>query len=256
MLFTVLATSPGVGSFPGEGHLLWNLFHDEGTGRWDSQATSPEAVARGERPALNWAIHQIANGRRYLDKTPRNSIQVPYLLRLFPDARFVFLARDGRATVSLLLNGWRDTTGLFPGRRMPVPLTIVGHQGDRWKFVAPPGWEAYTAGHTLAEVCAFQWVACTEAILAARELVDPDRWVETSYERFTQDPEDETARLLKELHLPVDAAVIGRAGQLDQHVTKATSPPRLDKWRDENADEVERILPAITPTMRRLGYEV
>lgn len=256
MLFTVLATSPGVGAFPGEGHLLWNLFHEEGSSGWDSQATPPEAIARGERPALNWAIRQIANGRRYMDKTPRNSLQVPYLLRLFPDARFVFLARDGRATVSSLLNGWRDDTGMFPGRRMPVPLAVDGYAGDRWKFVAPPGWAAYATGHTLAEVCAFQWVACTEAILAARELVDPDRWVETSYERFTLDPEDETARLLTELRLSVDAPVIARAAQLDRHVTKATSPPRPDKWRDENVDEVERILPILAPTMRRLGYEV
>ncbi len=255
MLFGVLAASPAVGSLPGEGHLLWNLFHDEGSPGFDSQATLPEAIARGERRALYWMIRQIANGRRYLDKTPRNSLQVPYLHALFPDARFVFLARDGRATVSSLINGWRDATGLFPGRRVRVPLAIDGYAGDRWKFVVPPGWEACAQGHTLAEVCAFQWKACSEAILAARDLIDPGRWVETSYERFVESPGPETARILVALHLPVDDGVVATAGRLDRRVTKATSPPRPEKWREENPDEIASILPLIAPTMRRLGYD-
>ena len=256
MLFGVLAASPAVGSLPGEGHLLWNLFHDESLAGFDSQATPPEAIARGERRALFWMIRQIANGRRYLDKTPRNSLQVPYLHALFPDARFVFLARDGRATVSSLLNGWRDATGMFPGRRARLPLAIEGYAGDRWKFVVPPGWEAYAQGHTLAEVCAFQWRACTEAILAGRELIEPGRWIETSYERFVEGPQDETVRILEALHLPVDARVVALAGELDRRVTKATSPPRPEKWREENPDEIASILPVIAPTMRRLGYVV
>jgi hypothetical protein len=256
MLHAVLARSPDLGSLPGEGHLLWNLFHDEGRSGWDSQATQPGDIAKGERRALSWTIAQIAGERRYLDKTPRNSLQVPYLHRLFPDAWFVFLVRDGRATVSSLLNGWRDTSGMFPGRRMPVPVSIDGYDGETWKFVAPPGWESYARGRTLADVCAFQWVASMEAILAGRDSVPADRWIEVRYERFVAIPDAETARLLIALDLPLDRAVVDDARQLDRRVTKAVTPPRVDKWRDENPEEIERILPVIAPAMRRLGYDV
>ncbi len=255
VLFGLLARSTAVGSLPGEGHLLWNLFHPEGGAGWDSQATPPEAIARGERRALSWMIRQVAGDRRYLDKTPRNSLQVPYLAALFPDARFVVLLRDGRAVVSSLLNGWRDTSGLFPGREMGRPLAVHGYRGHRWKFVAPPGWEEYATGHTLPEICAFQWLACTDALLEARGQIPADRWVETRYERLTESPVEEVERLLLALDLPIEPRVLEAASTLDRNVTKATSPPRPDKWRDENPGDVASILPRIEPTLRRLGYD-
>jgi hypothetical protein len=166
------------------------------------------------------------------------------------------MMRDGRATVSSLINGWRDETGLFPGRRLPVDLAIEGYDGNTWKFVAPPGWVEFATGHTLAEVCAFQWTACMDAILEAKALVRADRWIEVRYERFVASPSEETARILDALHLDREAAVMDRARTLDRRVTKATTAPRPDKWRDENPKEVAEILPLIEPTMRRLGYEV
>jgi len=259
MLFDLLSRSSAVGALRGEGHLLWNLYHEEANGRGepaDAQATPPEAITPAERRALNWMIGQIAGDRRYLDKTPRNSLQVPYLHALFPDARFVFLARDGRAVVSSLINGWRDATGMFPGRPVPFPLHIEGYEGDRWKFVAPPGWESYASGHTLAEVCAFQWRACADSILDARDAIPSGHWVETRYETLTASPADEIRRILEPLRLPVEAAVVDAAASLDRRVSKATSPPRPDKWRDENPGEVESILPDIKATMERHGYPV
>ena len=32
------------------------------------------------------------------------------------------------------------------------------------------------------------------------------------------------------------------------------TPPKRDKWREENGEEIDRILPQIEPMMRRLGY--
>jgi hypothetical protein len=256
MVFTILAASASVNGLAGEGHFLWDLYHGENEHGWESQATRPDEIATHERRALRWTIAQLADGRTYLDKTPRNSLQVPYLHTLFPDARFVVLIRDGRAVVSSLINGWRDTGGMFPGRVMPVPIAIDGYAGERWKFLAPPGWESYATGHTLEEVCAFQWVSCMEALLAARAQIDPDRWVEVRYEGFTADPVKEASRLLRALRLDDDPMVLHAARSLDARVTKAISAPRPDKWRDENPDEIERIVPMIAPTMSRLGYEL
>ena len=47
-----------------------------------------------------------------------------------------------------------------------------------------------------------------------------------------------------------------RAAGLRHLVTKAVTAPKPDKWRSENPGEIERILPMIEPTMRKLGYEV
>jgi len=254
MLFEILDRSSQLASVHGESHFLWQLFHPFGGPGWSSHEVLPEQITGRERRALYWMIHLISGDRRYLDKSPRNSLRVPYLRELFPTAWFLFLRRDGRATVSSLINGWRTKDGIFPGTALPH-LCIDGYEGSRWKFLVPPGWEAYATGKSLAEICAFQWVASNQAILSAREQLDTDRWVDISYEDLVRSPRREVERVLGELGIPAEEEVLGFADALDQHVTKAITPPREDKWRQENPEEIERILPLIDPMMRRLGYD-
>ncbi len=137
-----------------------------------------------------------------------------------------------------------------------VPLSINGYEGHTWKFIVPPGWEEYASGRSLEEVCAFQWVSANQAILAARERIGTDRWIEVGFEEFVEAPQEQAAQLLERLGLPLDPEVLLHAGSLDRHVTKAVTQPRPDKWRTENPGEIERILPMIESTMRRLGYEL
>lgn len=255
MLFDVLRSSRRLASLEGESHLLWETYHPSTQPRWMSHAIEPGSITAAERRVVYWVVRAISESRRYLDKSPRNAVRVPYLQSLFPDASFVFLKRDGRATVSSLITGWRSESKVFGGVDVRTPLEIDGYSGTAWRFVAPPGWRAFATGHTLAEVCAFQWVAVNEALLDAREHVDPARWMEVAYERFVDAPIEETASLLQRLGLDADAAVLDRAANLDRNVSKvAVTPPRPDKWREEHAEEIERILPLIAPTMRRLGY--
>jgi Sulfotransferase family len=254
LVFELLQRSPALASLPGEGHLLSEIFHPGSEGAVRGHELGPLDVARNEPRALYWLIDQLTHGRRYLDKTPRNSLRVPYLSALYPDPWFVFVKRDGRAAVSSLITGWRSGSAMFSGLRMPVPLQIEGYQGETWKFVIPRGWEAYARDRTLAEVCAFQWRACSEAILAARDSLGNGRWIEVRYEDLLERPEEEVSRLLDGLGLSSAPEVLGRARELDRHVSKAVTPPRPDKWRDENLDEIEGILPMIAATMERLGY--
>ncbi|HEY1331320.1 MAG TPA: sulfotransferase [Actinomycetota bacterium] len=254
VLFDVLSRHPDVRSLEVEGHLLWELFHSPKDRGWTSHATRPQDITRSERRALYWAIDRIAGPHRYLDKTPRNSLRVPYLQALFPDARFVYLKRDGRAAVNSLLNAWRSDSGMFPGLRARTPIHIEGARDDRWRLVAPPGWQDYATGHDLPEVCAFQWTACNESILRAREAIPAAQWVEVSYEDFVARPVEQAERLVTAAGLSPSDAVLSYAGELDRHVSKAVTPPRPDKWRDENPQDIARILPVIEPTMRRLGY--
>jgi Sulfotransferase family len=256
LLFEVLNRSPAVASLEAESHLLWEMFHTLRDADWRSHEVAPSAIGDTERRVVYWAVDRVAGGRRYLDKAPRNCLRVPYLHALFPDAWFVHLKRDGRAAVSSLITGWRAPGGMFPGTRMPVPLSIEGYDGDTWKFIVPQGWEAYATGRSLEEVCAFQWISANQAILDASAGIGTDRWVEVRYEEFVDEPREQTARLMEALRLPFDPEVLAYAGTLDRHVTKAVTPPRADKWRRENPREIERVMPLIEPMMRRLGYEV
>ena len=47
MLYSLLRASSEVRSLPGEGHVLWNLFHDERDPGWTSQSTPPDSITQG-----------------------------------------------------------------------------------------------------------------------------------------------------------------------------------------------------------------
>ncbi len=256
LLFEALGRSPHLGSLGVESHLLWEMFHPVIRPDRITHQVGPDEVTSRERRVLYWAIDRLSGGRRYLDKAPRNCLRVPYLDELFPGANFVYLKRDGRAAVSSLITGWRAPGGMFPGTKLPAPLDIQGYDGRTWKFLVPRGWEAYTTGKSLAEVCAFQWVAANQALLDARGRIAPERWIELTYEELVASPRDQLGALLGRLALPQDPAVLDRAVSLDRHVTKAVTAPRRDKWRQENPEEIGSILPLIEPTMRRMGYQI
>ena len=255
VLFEVLDRSSALASLHGESHFLWELFHASSSPDWTSHQVLPAEISRKERRAIYWMIDAISVDRRYLDKSPRNSLRLAYLHAMFPTAWFVFLKRDGRAAVSSLITGWRSDDPRFPGTRVPIALAIDGYGGQNWKYLVPPGWETYVTGHSITEVCAFQWVAANEAILSAKQEIDPARWVEVRYEDLVRSPIEEAGQLLSRLGLPQDGRVLEYAHGLDRHVTRAVTPPREGKWQDENAGEIEKVLTTIGPLMRRLGYD-
>lgn len=255
MLFQLLDRSTRLASLGYGSHFIWEMYHPIARASYSSHAVSPEDIAPRERRVVNWMIHRITGGMRYLDKYPRMCLRVEYLAALFPDAWFVHITRDGRSVVSSLMTGWR-TTGKFGfGTRLPVDLDIDGYDGEVWRFLVPPGWQEYARGHTLAEVCAFQWVAANEAILDAKARIRTDRWVNVSYEDLVATPVAATSRMLQALRLAGDPDVLERASTLDRNVTgTAVTPPKSGKWRDEHPREIESILSMIHPMSVRLGY--
>jgi hypothetical protein len=93
-------------------------------------------------------------------------------------------------------------------------------------------------------------------VLDGRDRISTERFLDVRYERLVERPVETVTDLLDCLGLPHDG-VVEWASQLDQRVSRtAVTPPRPDKWRDENPAEVESILEQLAPTMARLGYDM
>ncbi len=255
MLFQLLDRSRAVASLGYGSQFIWEMFRPHGIEPGRSHAAGPDDITARERKVVNWAINQVAGDMPYLDKFPRMVLRAEYLSALYPDARFVSIVRDGRAVVSSLVTGW-NTPGKFgQGTALPVPLRVDGYRGSVWRFVLPPGWEAYTSGRTLAEVCAFQWAASNTELLDARDRLGHDRFFQVRYEDLVRTPVETTAAMLAHLDMADDPDVLAHAAALDRNVTRtAVTAPRPEKWRDENPEAVHSILSQITPVMSRLGY--
>ena len=190
--------------------------------------------------------------KRLLEKTASNCFRLDYVTEVFPDAKIIYPCRDGRNNVNSLINAWLDPTRFFT-YDVPAELYIGGYPHGRWKFVLPPGWRDYTA-RPLAEVCAFQWRACHEAMLAetARDKYR-DRVFRLRLEDLVAEPESELRALADFLELPYDDYFEAVARDLPV-VNSPDNDVSRDKWRGRNRHAIEEIMPGIEPMMRRLGY--
>lgn len=253
-LLQLLLASDSLRTVQSEGHILWDEFHHPSRRGWDSDALGAEDVEARERDYVYTAIRLWTRGARFVDKTPESCLRVAYLDALFPDATFVFLRRRAADTVSSLMEGWRARPR-FVKYRLPAELTGLGElRGNAWSFALVPGWRELVDA-PLEEICARQYVACNEAVLSAREDADRSRWLDVAYEDLVRTPVDETARLFDALGLPLTPAVRSRAEGLARRISAtALTAPRDEKWRDTNAEAIERIRPLVAHVERQLGY--
>lgn len=86
------------------------------------------------------------------------------------DVRIVHLTRNPAAAISGLMDGWMHH-GFFShwvGSVSDVSIDGYHSHGSNdgwWNFDLPPNWSSMTSGHSLAEVCAFQWRSAHREIL-------------------------------------------------------------------------------------------
>jgi hypothetical protein len=254
MLLRALLRSRELRSIQSEGHILWDAYHHPRDRGWDSDALCADDVREREREYIYCAVALFVRKRRFVDKTPANSLRIPYLAALFPDATFVFLRRQAADNVSSLIEGWRARPR-FVKYTLPERLDGLGDlSGNLWSFVLVPGWRELRSA-SLEEVCARQYVACNEAALAARAAIDRSRWIDLLYEDLTRSPADEVARVYERLGLAFNDDVARLAAELNRTPSAtALTAPRPDKWREQNPVEIARILPLVAETERRLGY--
>ena len=254
ILLRAFLESPALRSIQAEGHILWDAYHHPRDRGWDSDALGAEDVLPREREYVYCAARLFVRDRRFVDKTPENSLRIPYLEALFPDATYVFLRRRAADNVSSLMEGWRARPR-FVKYRLPERLEELGSlSGNLWSFALVPGWRDLRSA-PLEEICARQYVACNDAVLEAREGIDPSRWLEVTYEDLVASPLGELRRLFDALGLETTQKVEAFAASLDRSPrATALTPPRAEKWREQNRAEIERILPLVAETERRLGY--
>jgi hypothetical protein len=251
MLYSILRSSSRLAHWGGEAHEVWESDYHPSLRGWESNVLdasdlSPASAARIRRDFF------LATGsrRRFIDKTPRNVLRVPFIEALFPDARYVFLKRDGRDNVNSLINAWRVPR--YRTYELPEPHSIPGVESRWWKFMLYPGWRQDVRG-PLEVVCAKQWQASYDHALTAFEDIDEARRVDIRYEELVERPVEEIGRLMRFLDLPLEEGVRERAEAAKTKAINYVTLPERGKWRRENPLEIEAIIPLIAPTMSKLG---
>lgn len=252
LLYAILRTSSKLAHWPGEAHEVWEEHHHPALRGWESNALGRADVTPQAAEQIRRAFFLVTGKRkRLIDKTPRNSLRVPFIDALFPDGRFVYLVRDGRENVNSLINAWR--TPRYRTYRLPEPHAIPGVDPAWWKFVLYPGWRDDRRG-PLEVVCARQWRASNDHARSAFDDLSPPRWIQVRYEDLVDRPVEELRRVLTFLELPFEEQVAARAAAIATTPINTVTPPERGKWRRENPREIEAVGALLAPTMEALGY--
>lgn len=234
LLFQTLAQAPDIYTVGGESHNLIEAIADlhPRAGGWHSnrltgvEATPAVAEELSKRfyTALRDREGRSPSGKvTMLEKTPKNSLRVPFMTAVYPDARFVYLYRDARETLSSMLEAW--TSGGF--RTYP---RLPDWQNIPWSLLLVPGWRKL-ARLSLPEIVAQQWAMTTTILLDDLEALPAGRVRSTSYDDFVAAPQFTASALCASLDIGWDRTL---NAQLPLSPT-VVSHPRPDKWRRHEA---------------------
>jgi hypothetical protein len=253
LLFETLACSPAFNTLGGEAH--WLVEDHAALRPGASGVESNRLTAEHATPGVAEAIRGAAEARlqgpngaapavdgRLLEKTPKNSLRIPFLDRVFPDAQYIFLWRDPRENLASIIEAWRA------GRWITYP-SLPGRNGP-WSLLLPPEWQQLRDA-PLEQIAARQWLAANQTIADDLTRLPRERWTAVSFAEFLLDPAATVRRLCGFLGVEFDAALAQRTAAPLPHSRYTNTPPAPGKWR-ANAAAIERMLPDVESCWQRL----
>lgn len=264
LLRDLLAASSAVAAVPYDINYIWRrgserLPHDE----IPPTAATPDTInfIRGQVDRLSRAE---STAQRPIEKTVSNPLRLPYVVRVYPDADYVWLLRDGRDVAESTMRCWLeppDGSALFRKlREMPWRHTYryAGEHGLRLLKQRVGGrgtlnsWGPRYRGidddvrsKTLAEVSALQWVRTVESFEANRGVLPSVHTVR--YEDLVRGPSKTMQGLAEALDLP-DAELVAKLAEA------TVRPGRIGTYGDLPVEAREQIASVLHRTLSELRY--
>jgi Sulfotransferase family/Aspartyl/Asparaginyl beta-hydroxylase len=255
LLFETLASSTQLATLGGEAHWMVESISELRPGA--PEVESNRLIARHASPAIIERIQDqilegltdrrgeaVRDGRilRFLEKTPKNAVRIPFLSRVFPDVLYVFLWREPRGSISSIMEAWRAgkwrTYPRLEGFALP------------WSLLLPPGWQTMR-GRSLEEVAAFQWSVTNMMVLDDLSLLPTARWIAINYDDLIAHPAGTIQRICRFAALEFDAGLAERVSKPLPLAKHTLTPVDPQKWK-RNEAAVESVLPLVSAVWNRL----
>lgn len=210
MLRNMLVKLKGVETWPcDEINYIWR----HGNKNFESDEFTPQMATPAIKKYINKEFDKFAhasNAEIVVEKTCASSMRVGFVNEVLPDAKFIFIVRDGIDTVASAKIRWKadlDIPYLLKKARY-VPLSDFPYYAFRYlksrlyrliskekrvSFWGPQMNEMskLLSQYSLTQVCALQWLKCVENSERDLSKVDSSRVLRVKYEDLTQNPEIE-----------------------------------------------------------------
>jgi len=146
-----------------------------------------------------------------LEKTCANSLRVDFVNEILPEAKFIYIIRNGLDVTYSIMQRWESKLSLsYTLKKFNyVPIFDIPYYGfeyiknriykannNRLKFWGPRFDDSNKIlDLTLEEISAKQWVACVNSSNESFKKISPQRLFKLSYEDFVEEPK----KIIKEM---------------------------------------------------------
>lgn len=192
---------------------------------WQDAAKKHTSVIRG----TFGAYQRLRRKRYFLNKSPMNTFKIPYILEIFPQARFIHIYRDGRAVIfSYMKKEYEKMRGAAETYKKK------GH---------------FYQQEELLEIMAHSWVAHIDEVEKQKKesaLEENELIHELSYEELCANPQEEMHKIY---------AFLGLAGDRSNIVSLPVIQNRNYKYRiDLSPAQIEKVGLIMKDALVSKGY--
>lgn len=230
-----------------------------------------------------------SNKKIILEKTPSNCFRLPYLKKIFPEAKFIHIIRDGRDVAISSSREWKGIGGAIEHpelRRGNIfeqiykTINLMGYLKVRITnlrsiiylilssnrliilFIRKifgksdlvwgprfPGLKQVRKSHSLLETCAIQWDMSVRSIKNYFGESDKN-YLEIKYENLIEKPKEQLGRIMQFLKLDTSQKFI------DDSIKKIVYQ-KLPKYPNLlTSSEISSIEKQISFSLKNLGYKI
>lgn len=263
LLRDMIAHHPKIGAVPYDINYIWRM----GNEQCSDDVLTPTQLTTNYRERIRKEVFTFApHGTSVLvEKSVSNCLRVPYVQKVFPEAKYIHLLRDGRDVVESSYRQWtikpdwryilKKARGYpitkAPGYAMQYAMSTLrrtlssesavrGFWGPRY-----PGIERDLEIEGTLAVCAHQWVHSVTTALSGFEQIERGSVLTVRYESFVEEPLT---------HLEQIALFIGV--EPTPYQTMKLDSISLDNigkgWRNFNSEEQQTVMKIIGETLKRL----
>lgn len=267
MLRDVLSRLPGFGTWPcDEINYIWrhgNIRHPT------DELAAGQATPAAQR-FIRKAFHSLARQQdivHVVEKTCANCLRVPFVHQVVPEAKYLFIVRDGRDATASAMRRWTASLDLGyilrKARYVPLadaPYYALRYAGNRVHRLLSSEKRLATWGprfsgmqdilreQGLEAVCASQWARCVES--ASRDLaqLDSEQVLHIRYEELVENPVQGLRQITDFLGVDLPER------ELTASVEGVTAR-NIGKWRQNlSASQLEQVEPILLPLLTTHGY--
>lgn len=267
MLRDILTSFEGVATWPcDEINYIWR----HGNVRYPSDQLPVGNSTLSIRNYIKQRFSQIQkkyNAQYIVEKTCANSLRVPFVDEVFPNAKYIFIYRDGIDATGSAKERWTaelDIPYILEKVKF-VPKMDLPYYGLRYLWAriyrlfssekrlaywgpALDQMQSLLQKHTLNEVCALQWQRCIDKSEQAFASMSADKVVRVRYENFVREPLVELSRILEFMGLDIQPDKLAQA-------VEGVSSHSVGKGRKAlGKEEVENLEELVGNTLKRYDY--